>query len=263
MIAHIKAAGAHTLIQHGASWKEADAYLRETVLAADPGGVYVPPFDHVDIWEGHATMMQEIKKQMDGKKPAAVVCSVGGGGLLCGVVRGLEEAGWGRVEVVAVETEGAESLAKSLEKGEVVTLEGITSRATSLGAVRVCDGAWEVARRGNVRSVVLSDAEAAMGCWRLADDERVLVEMSCGVSVALCYDGRLEKALGRKLGREDTVVVVLCGGSNVTLDMLVKWREEFGWVEKGMPKREDVPSEQTAPSGYVARGGESPQPTKQ
>lgn len=256
MIAHIKAAGAHALIQHGATWKDADAYLRESVLVRDPGGVYVPPFDHEDIWEGHATMVEEMWGQLGGKAPAAVGCSVGGGGLLCGLVMGLERVGWGGVRVVAVETEGAESLAKSLEKGEQVTLKEITSQATTLGAVRVCDRAWEVGQRKNVTSVVLSDAEAAMGCWRLADDERVLVEMSCGVNVALCYDGRLEKVLGRKLGKEDTVVVVLCGGSNVTLDMLVKWKEEFGWVEKGMPKRENVPSEQTAPNGRVSTGAE-------
>lgn len=103
---------------------------------------------------------------------------------------------------------------------------------------------------GNVRSVVLPDAEAAMGCWRLADDERIMVEMACGVNVALCYDGRLEKALGRKVRPDDKIVIILCGGSNVTVDMLAKWRKEFGWVEQEVRKESTngiVPSEVTAP----------------
>jgi len=65
----------------------------------------------------------------------------------------------------------------------------------------------------------------------LADDERLMVEMASGVNVALCYDGRLDKVLGRRLGKGSKVVIVLCGGSNVTVDMLMKWRQEFGGVE--------------------------------
>lgn len=110
----------------------------------------------------------------------------------------------------------------------------------------------DYALHSNVKSVVLSDAEAAMGCWRLADDERIMVEMACGVNVALCYDGRLEKVLERKLKREDKVVIVLCGGSNVTVDMLAKWREEFGWVENSIRtdnRSEVVPSDVSAPNG--------------
>jgi len=127
-------------------------------------------------------------------------------------------------------------------------MPGITSLATSLGCVRVTPQTYDYAQRENVRSVVLSDAEAAMGCWRLADDERTMVELACGVNVALCYDGRLEEALGRKVRPEDKVVIVLCGGSNVTFDMLAKWREEYGWVEQMIkPSKGDVPSEVTKP----------------
>lgn len=50
-------------------------------------GVYVPPFDHPDIWDGHATLVPELVEQLDGVKPAAVVLSVGGGGLFLGVDR--------------------------------------------------------------------------------------------------------------------------------------------------------------------------------
>ncbi len=250
MIAKISAAGATDVIQHGASWKEADGYLREKILKDDPNGVYVPPFDHADVWEGNSTIVGEVARQLPSGRPDAVVCSVGGGGLFNGVMLGLEKQGWAGMDVLAVETKGADSLATSLQEGQLVTLKEITSVATSLAAKQVSSKTYELAQRRGVRSVVLSDAEAAMGCWRLADDERLMVELACGVSVAVCYDGRLKKLLPA-LTKESKVVIVLCGGSNISLETLMEYRLEYGSVEKVATKNKSVPSTFTAPDGHV------------
>lgn len=255
MIAKITAAGASAVIQHGDSWKEADAYLCEEVLAKDPTGVYVPPFDHENIWQGNSTMIAELQQQFAEKgedTPDSLICSVGGGGLFTGVMLGLDKAGWHDTRVLAVETQGADSLHSALEAGELVSLDEITSIASSLGAKRVCEKAYEYARRPNVRSVVLRDAEAAMGCWRLADDERMMVESACGVSVAVCYDGRLKKLLPG-LTKESKVVIVVCGGSNVTLELLMQYREKYGWIEREMTGDMGVPST-VAANGVAANG---------
>ncbi|CAF9924310.1 catabolic L-serine/threonine dehydratase [Imshaugia aleurites] len=236
MVAKIRNAGASDVIQIGASWAEADAYLREEALGKDKNGVYVPPFDHEDVWDGAATIVEELEE-----KPDALVCSVGGGGLFSGLVRGLDRKGWGDVTVLALEPKGAESLHKSLEKGELVRLEKITSICTSLGATRVGEKTFEYGQRKNVRSVVLEDREAVMGCWRLADDERLLVEPACGINVALCYDGRLKKLLP-ELTAESKVVIVVCGGAGVTLEMLIEWREKFGLMKRETTKDKEVPS---------------------
>ena len=55
MIGKIRAAGGE-VIQYGESWYEADQYLKNLIAAeAEAGrdGVYCPPFDHPDIWEGN------------------------------------------------------------------------------------------------------------------------------------------------------------------------------------------------------------------
>ncbi|KAL9127432.1 MAG: hypothetical protein Q9217_003701 [Psora testacea] len=242
MIAKIKTMGAEEVIQHGESWREADAYMREVVMQGKDGAVYVPPFDHEDVWDGNASMIDELAE-----RPDAVVCSVGGGGLFCGVQLGLERRGWGDVEVLALETGGAESLNKSLREGRCVELEEITSIATSLGAKMVAAKTLELGQRKNVRSAVLSDAEAAMGCWRLADDERMLVEPACGINVAVCYDGRLRKLMPH-LTSASKVVIVLCGGSNVTLETLVEYRKTYGAMEKSLPYVEDLVNSVTVPN---------------
>lgn len=257
-IAKIKAAGAAEVIQHGSSWKFADEYLRSEVIPkaelSGELGIYVPPFDNQDIWKGASTMIEEIQKQMpDAERPDAIVCSVGGGGLFSGIVEGLDRVGWSTgddaVRVLAMETDGAHSLQYSLKQGKLSEMDKITSIAKSLGAVQVCEDAFEKAQRPNVRSVVLSDAEACMGCWRLADDERILVEPACGVSVALAYDGRL-KHLIKGLSQETRVVIVVCGGSGVTLEKLMEWRKTYGsMVEGRVPQTLDevVPSSHSRP----------------
>ena len=244
MIAKIKSAGATDVIQTGASWAEADMYLREELLAKDENGVYVPPFDHEDVRDGAATIIEELEE-----KPDAMVCSVGGGGLFSGLMRGLDRKGWEDVKVLALETKGAESLHASLKRGQLIRLDKITSIATTLGASMVAEKTFEYGQRPNVKSAVLEDREAVMGCWRLADDERLLVEPACGVNVAVCYDGRLKKLLP-ELRAESKVVIVLCGGTTVTLEMLIGWREEFGLMEKETTKDADVPST-VAINGHV------------
>ncbi|KAG9206245.1 hypothetical protein G6514_004969 [Epicoccum nigrum] len=229
MVSKLRAAGAYDVISHGAAWRDADAYLREHVMPYYEGTtIYTPPFDHPDIWTGNSTVMHEIASQMPAAAPPDVlICSVGGGGLINGICQALDSLDMGTPTVLAVETAGADSLAASLAADRLVTLPRITSQATSLGCARVTDATYKYACRDNVRSVVLPDSVAAMGCWRLADDERIMVELACGVNVALCYDGRLEKALGRPVRRDDKVVIVLCGGSGVTTGMLCEWRAQY------------------------------------
>jgi L-serine/L-threonine ammonia-lyase len=91
------------VIEHGESWDDSHAYASE--LAGQDGTAYIHPFDDPRIWNGHASIIEEIAH--DGLKPDAIVLSVGGGGLLCGVLEGLHRVGWTGIPVIAAETEGA------------------------------------------------------------------------------------------------------------------------------------------------------------
>ena len=95
----IRQEGAEVIV-HGASWQEANALALSMVKATD---AFLHPFDDPLLWQGHATLIDEVAL---GNKPEAVVLSVGGGGLLCGVVEGLHRNHWGDVPVIAVETRG-------------------------------------------------------------------------------------------------------------------------------------------------------------
>ncbi len=249
MIGKLRQAGASDVVQNGASWQEADDYLRNTVMpdaeAKGETAVYVPPFDAQDIWTANAGITKEIVRQIGDTAshypvtaPSAngvvgsastvpnidaIVCSVGGGGLFSGIMQGVEEFGLqNHTRVIAVETHGADALSQAVAKKEHVTLPGITSLATSLGARKVCSRAFEYGLRDNVTTVTLSDAEAIHACRRFADEEHYVVELACGVCPALCYNGQLRELIPG-FNENTTVVIVVCGGSNMSFEIMEKY----------------------------------------
>jgi L-serine/L-threonine ammonia-lyase len=204
------------IVVHGASFQEANALAQSMLSETD---AFIHPFDDPLLWHGHASMIDEVARA--GLRPDAVVLSVGGGGLLCGVVEGLHRNDMASVPVIAVETAGADSYARSLAAGERVELPGVKSIATSLGARKVSEQAFELARRHPVEPVVVSDREAVEACLRFMDDHRVVVVPACGASLALAYRA------GEALARYGRVLVIVCGGVTATVEQLQSWGREL------------------------------------
>ncbi len=200
------------VIVHGASFQEANALAESMVTPSD---AFIHPFNDPLLWQGHASMIDEVART--GLVPDAVVLSVGGGGLLCGVLEGMQRNGWTDVPVVAVETLGADSYAQALAAGHTVELPRIDSIATSLGARRVAEQAFAWSLRHPVRSVVVSDHEAVAACLRFMDEHRVVVEPACGAALAVA-GGAHPSLAGCK-----NVLVIVCGGVTATVAQLHKW----------------------------------------
>jgi len=213
--AEIRAIGA-TVIVTGKVWDETNQAALQA--CEQPGAVYIPPFDHPDIWNGNATLIDELAGTLDFD---VVLCSVGGGGLLSGIVQGLHRNGLAHIPVIAVETEGAASLHTSVLAGELVTLPAITSIATTLGARRVAQQAFDWTQKHEIHSVTVSDAQAVAACLAFADDMRTLVEPACGATLAVAYQNLpVLKEFKRPL-------IVVCGGIAVDMVKLEAWKTQF------------------------------------
>ncbi|KAG0239200.1 tryptophan synthase beta subunit-like PLP-dependent enzyme [Mortierella sp. GBAus27b] len=226
MIKKLRAEGA-TVIMEGEAWDEADKYAR-SIVAKDPHGVYIPPFDHPDIWDGNSTMVPEIKTQLNGVVPDAIVCSVGGGGMISGIILGCRAAGWEKVPILAVETHGADSFHQAVLAGELVTLPKITSIASTLGAKTVSAKSLELSLERPVVPFTVSDSMAARACWQFLDDHRFAVEPSCGATLSVGYTPALLSNIFPDVNENSNVVFIVCGGSNINMDMLTEYRERFG-----------------------------------
>lgn len=201
------------VIVHGTSWQEANDFAQSLVGASE---AFLHPFDDSLLWQGHATLIDEVFSS--GLKPDAIVLSVGGGGLLSGVVEGLHRNGWSDIPVFAVETLGAASFHAAVTAGHTVELERITSVATSLGAKRICEKAFQWSKSHPIHSVVVSDQSALSACERFLADHRILVEPACGASLAMAYENASE------LHTFSNILVVVCGGATSTIDQIKEWK---------------------------------------
>ena len=200
------------VIVHGASWSEANALALSMVAADD---AFVHPFEDPVLWEGHATMIDEVAAA--GVKPDAVVLSVGGGGLMCGVIEGLNRNGMADVPVIACETRGADSFAQSVAQRRRVELPAITSISATLGARQVALKAFEWSQTRPTETYVMSDGEASRACLNFLNDHRVLTEPACGASLSLVYDAPA------RLAAFNRVLVVVCGGVSADVAQLQEW----------------------------------------
>ena len=192
-----------SVVVTGQHWAQAHEEAQKELEAE--GTVYFHPFDDEEIWAGHATMIDEVAKE--GFVPDTVICSVGGGGLMCGVVSGLQRNELNSTRVLAVETEGADCLHQSKLAGHSVRLDAITSKAKSLGAVQVCDRAWEYLSSPVVDVCTVTDDEAQASCDRFLEEHRVRVELACGAALAA-----VDQDAHPFVTDAGSILIIVCGG---------------------------------------------------
>lgn len=204
------------VIVHGRSWMEANEHL---MSLRQPADAYIHPFDDQLLWDGHASMIHEAASQ--GPRPEAIVLSVGGGGLMCGVLQGMHDVGWTNVPLVAVETSGADSLHAAIQADRVVTLDAIASIATSLGARRVSEQTFAWTKRHEVISTTVSDSEALQACFDFEREHRLVVEPACGAALAAMLSRSIPVLRGAA-----NVLVIVCGGACTTYSDLERLASE-------------------------------------
>lgn len=216
---------AATVVVHGASWQEANAHaqllLHEKNERNEPDehSAFLHPFDDPLLWQGHASMIDEVAKT--DVLPDVVVLSVGGGGLLAGVVEGLQRNGLVHVPIIAVETHGAASLASAVAAKSRVEIPAITSIATSLGAKQIAARAFELTQTYAIDSALVSDLAAITACERFLDEHRMLVEPACGAALSIVYDDL------PALWQYRNILVIVCGGATATVANLQQWRKQL------------------------------------
>lgn len=220
------------LIQYGANveikgehWGEADAYLREVIIAeldsSKVSSLYCHPFDDPLIWQGHSSMISEIESQLseeDLKKVKGVICSVGGGGLFNGVMKGLKDSKHLKdVKVLTVEPKGAPCFEEAIRQQKVVHLPSVKSVASSLASPYVSEQSLMYHNQYHTLNCVIEELDTVQGCVDHYDVFSEVVEPACGATISMVTKNQDKLQAIGKLEPEDIVIAIVCGGK-VTLE---------------------------------------------
>ena len=170
-------------------------------LAGDSGATVVPSFDDPMIVAGQGTAGLEIVEQL-GRSPSRILIPCGGGGLASGIALAVPEA-----EIVIVEPEGWDDMARSLEGGEIVSVEpgAPNTFCDAIMTPRVSPITYGVLRDREAKALSVSDDEVADAIRFAWARHGLIVEPGAAVGLAALLAGKIPPA-------EDTVVV-LSGGN--------------------------------------------------
>jgi threonine dehydratase len=174
-------------------------------ISEETGAVVVPSFDDPAIVAGQGTAGLEIAEQFaeasEGAAPRIVI-PCGGGGLASGIALAVAEA-----EIVIVEPEGWDDMARSLELGEIVPVpaDAPNTFCDALQTSRVSPITLGILRDRNALALSVSDAEVAEAVRFAFQQHGLVVEPGGAVGLAALLAGKLAAL-------EDTVVV-LSGGN--------------------------------------------------
>ena len=174
-------------------------------IAETTGATVVPSFDDPAIVAGQGTVGLEIEEQLStvGAPPARlIVLPCGGGGLSAGTALACPDA-----RIVAVEPEGWDDMARSLDKGEIVPV-GPDAPATFCDALqtpRVSPITFGILQGRNATVLSVTDAEVEDAMRFALKTHGLTVEPGGAVALAAVLAG--------KVAPEADMVIVLSGGN--------------------------------------------------
>jgi len=182
--------------------------LAETYKAV--GYAFLHAWDNPHQMAGNGTIGLEILEQLP--EITDIFVSIGGGGLIAGITVAVK-AIKPEVRIWGVETEGAETMGKALQAGEVVQISP-TSLAKTLGAPYVAEDALRIAQRYLTEHITVSDQEAIESQQFLLERAKVLTELAASCTLAAA------KSVSHRFQEKDHVVLLLCGGNESLASMI-------------------------------------------
>ena len=173
------------------------AYERTLEVVEREGRIFVHPHSDPLVVAGHGTIALELLE--DVPELDTVVVGVGGGGLVSGIVTGLD----GRARVVAVEPERSPALSAGLEAGKPVRV-GTDTIADGLAPPFAGELPLEICR-GRVEPVLVSEEEIAEGMRFLYARGKLACEPAGAAAAGAVLAGKVEAGAG--------IAVIVSGGN--------------------------------------------------
>jgi threonine dehydratase len=181
-----------------------EASTSAKALAKKTNAVFVHPFDDERVMSGQGTVGKEIVHELGGKLDA-IVCPVGGGGLIAGVGTYCKAAS-SNIKIFGVEAEDAAGMAASLAAGRVITLGKLDKFVDGAAVRTVGQKTFAAAKKFIDKIVVVPPGLVCSAMIDLYQNEGIVAEPAGALAVAAL--SQLKNLRGK------TVVCILSGGNN-------------------------------------------------
>jgi threonine dehydratase len=181
----------------------AEALAASIEWSKTSGAMPVHAFDQIETLAGQGTLALELQQQAP--ELDTVLVAVGGGGLIGGIAAWYES----KTRVVAVEPEGAPTLAEALKAGQPVDAPTGSVAADSLAPKRVGELMFPIAQAHIDRVVLVSDRAIRMAQKMLWEHLRLVAEPGGCAAFAAILSGAYQPAEGERVG-------VVLSGANTT-----------------------------------------------
>jgi threonine dehydratase len=167
------------------------------------GAMPVHAFDQIETLAGQGTLGLELQQQAP--ELDTVLVAVGGGGLIGGIAAWYES----NTRVIAVEPEGAPTLAHAIKAGQPVDAPTGSVAADSLAPKRVGELMFPIAQAHIERVVLVSDHAIRTAQKMLWEALRLVAEPGGCTAFAAILSGAYQPADGERIG-------VVVSGANTT-----------------------------------------------
>lgn len=209
--------GAEVVLK-GSSYDDAAAHAHEIAIAN--GATYVHPFDDEWVIAGQGTIGLELLEQDPSLE--AVVCPVGGGGLISGLAIALKEVN-PKIAVYGVEAARIPAMRAALDAKTVVTLPRATTIADGINVCTVGAQTLSLVAKYVDDVVAVDDEEIASAILWLLESEKTVAEGAGATPLAALMHGKLPQLRNRR-----TALIV--SGGNIDVNLMSRI------IERGLVK---------------------------
>ena len=162
--------------------------------------LFIHPFNDYQIIDGQSTIGYEIFQEME---PDYIVCSVGGGGLISGLI---DSSKLFKTKIIGVEPEGADSLNVSLQNNKIVKLDNIDTFVDGASVEKIGDITFSYCQKYQPNIHIINKYKLCNEIINLYQNEGIITEPAGALSVAaLSYIDNIENK---------TIVCIISGGNN-------------------------------------------------
>ena len=205
------------IVLHGKCYD--DAFIKAKTIEEEEGKVFIHPFNDMDVIYGQGTIALEIFEDINNLD--YILVPIGGGGLISGISLAAKSLN-PNIKIVGVQAEGAPSMALSIEKGKICTLDSVNTIADGISVKTPGNKTFEIVREYVDEIITVSENDIVDSFLLLVEKHKLVAEASGVVTLA---------ALNKLKAKNKKVCCILSGGN---IDMLtISKLINNGLVSKG------------------------------